>query len=159
MNKENTHKEKTFVRQDFLKNTISGIKKFIVAQVKLSAITFLIAAIGLDFIGISSPFLKAFFIALLDFIPVIGAGIVFVPWIVFDALWAGGNLWLYLTGLYLILLLARQAMEPFIVGQEIGLRPLYTFGLTLASVLAFGPIGVFIGPLAGIVIVAVKKSK
>jgi len=101
----------------------------------------------------------AFIISLIDMIPLLGAGIVIIPWGIFSYFWVNRDLGTGIIILYVVLTISRQFFEPKILGNQIGIRPLYTFLITLLGSTIFGPIGLFLGPLIAIIINAVIKSR
>ena len=135
--------------------TGKGIKGFIIAQLKLSLLTFILLCIGFVVIGIEWWGMKAFGIAIVDMIPVLGSGIIMLPWAIIRALMGDGDVAWKLGLLYAIILLVRQFAEPYLTGKQIGVRPLYTFLSTIVCVLIFGPIGALLGAVVAIIINAV----
>lgn len=135
--------------------TVKGIKGFIIAQLKLSLLTFILLCIGFVVIGIEWWGMKAFGIAIVDMIPVLGSGIIMLPWAIIRALMGDGDVAWKLGLLYAIILLVRQFAEPYLTGKQIGVRPLYTFLSTIVCVLIFGPIGALLGAVVAIIIKAV----
>ena len=103
------------------------------------------------------PPLVAFGISVLDILPVIGSGIVFVPWAVIC--WVTGNtvLGIQLALLYIGLVVLRQVLEPFVVGKHIGVRPLVTLVSSILGLFAFGAAGFIIGPVIAAVFNAVYR--
>ena len=90
--------------------------------------------------------------ALVDALPVLGAGLILWPYIVI-LLVAGqiGKAGVVLLA-YLGCLLIRQITEPRMIGSKVGMRPLYTIfsmyvGFRLFGIFGFllGPVGVLIG--------------
>lgn len=93
-------------------------------------ITFSELLVGLLVIGIENPLLIALTIAVVDVLPVLGAGTVLIPWGIVNIIFGNTKLGLSLLLLYVIILFVRQLIEPKIVGQQIGVHPLLTlFGM------------------------------
>ena len=141
--------------QEIINATGKGIKGYLKAGIKLSGISFLILCAGFLFFGIDFWFLKALGIAILDLIPVLGSGMVMIPWAIIHLLLGNTTLAWQIGLLYIILAIVRQVAEPFITGKEIGIRPLYTFAATVICILLFGPIGAVLGAVVAVVIKAV----
>lgn len=150
-------------KKDFLKqimnDTGKGIKGYMKAQVTLMIITFIILGIGLTIIDAKHPILISAGIAILDIIPVLGAGIVMIPWAIINFIIGNKDMGADLATLYVILVILRQFIEPKIVGKEIGVRPLYTFIATILGSIILGPIGIILGPLAAVIISSIMKTK
>lgn len=135
--------------------TGKGIKGFLIAQLKLSVLTFVLLCIGFVVIGIDWWGLKALGIAIVDMIPVLGSGIIMLPWAIIRALMGDGDVAWKIAVLYVVILLVRQFAEPYLTGKQIGVRPLYTFLSTIVCVLIFGPIGALLGAVVAIIIKAI----
>lgn len=145
--------------RNVMKDTSSGIKGYIKAQLKLIGITFLIIFIGLDMIDIAHPFLVSLGISILDMIPVLGIGIVLVPWSIISFVMGNTDLATKIAILFVIAVIVRQVLEPIIVGKHIGIRPLYTFVATLLGSIALGPIGIILGPAIAILIISIQNNR
>lgn len=151
---------------DYIKEVLNiagvGIKGYIKAQVKLFFITFLILSFGLYFIGIEKFILKAFGISIVDIFPIVGSGIIMIPWAISFFIKNSINTGFYIIILYITLVIIRQIIEPIILGDSIGLRPIYTLIATILGSMFLGPFGVILGPIIAIVlnsIYTVQKKK
>lgn len=148
---------------DYLREVLNmssiGIKGYIKAQIKLMIITFLILSIGLYFIGIDKFILKAFGIAIVDIFPVLGSGIVMIPWAISFFVRNSINTGVYIILLYISLVIIRQIIEPKILGDSIGLRPIYTLAATILGSLFLGPFGVILGPIVAIILNSIYTIK
>lgn len=140
--------------REFMYATGKGIKGFIIAQLKLALLTFVLLCIGFVIIGIDWWGIKAAGIAMVDVIPILGSGIVMIPWAIIRFLMGDGDVAWKLGLLYVILIIVRQFAEPYFTGKQIGVRPLYTFLSTVICIIAFGPIGALLGAVVAIVIKA-----
>lgn len=136
----------------FVKRTSGGIRAWIRAQIILFSMSLCMLMLGLYLLNIPFWGLKAFLIAFVDGLPLLGSGIVLVPWAILKLLVGQGMTALWLIVLYLILVITRQIVEPIIFGKSIGLKPIWTFLTTVICMLFWGPIGAVIGALAAIVI-------
>ncbi len=152
-------KDKKEILKQILKDTGKGVRGYFKAQLTLMIITFLTLAIGLNIIDIRFNILIALGIALVDMLPVFGSGIVMVPWSIISFISGNNELGKSLAILYVILLVSRQFIEPYILGRSIGVKPLYTFLVTIIGSIAFGPVGIIIGPLIAVVITSIFKAR
>lgn len=139
--------------KEYLERIKYSLKNYLKGLVILSLLNFVILAIGLKLIGINLWFLKAFAISIIDFLPVLGSGMIMIPWAIIRAITGSLTTGMYLAILYIILTLVRFVAEPIIIGKNVGLPPLMTILITLVSVLIFGPIGAI---LAGFFTVIIK---
>ncbi|MDK6805758.1 AI-2E family transporter [Aerococcus sp. UMB7834] len=130
-----------------LKRTFKNIWVFAWAQVKLLALVFVILGLGLHYLGIPWAWLLALVIALLDALPVIGSGIVFVPWILYQWLLGDTTLGFWLLGLYLVVALLKQALEPFFLGRDLALPVWVTLLVTIICTLVFNVMGIVVSAL------------
>ncbi|KAA6448630.1 sporulation integral membrane protein YtvI [Bacillus swezeyi] len=134
-----------------LKKALAG---FLKAQLALVAITMVLVLIGLLALKVNHALAIAFLIGVVDLLPYLGAGSVFVPWIVYLVLAKQLPLAIGLGILYIIVLLFRQVAEPKILSQSIGLHPLGTLIALFAGFKLFGFLGLIIGPVLLVVIQA-----
>ncbi len=142
-----------------MKDTGKGIKGYVKAQLKLIGITFLILFIGLDTFDVAHPFLISLGISILDMIPVLGIGIVLVPWSIISFIMGNTDLATKIAILFVIAVILRQILEPIIVGKHIGIRPLYTFIATLLGSIVLGPIGIILAPAIAILIISIQNNR
>ena len=135
-----------------IKDTGKGIKGYIKSQLILMLITFIILAISLTIIKAPMAILIALGISILDLLPIVGSGIIMIPWSIINFISGNNQMGIKLGIIYFVLIIIRQILEPRILGKEIGIRPLYTFLATILGSLILGPIGVILGPLIAVVI-------
>lgn len=152
-------KDKNSWINQILKDTSRGIRGYLKAQLTLMFITFIILTIGLNIMDIRFSILIALGIALLDILPAIGSGIVMVPWALISFFLGNGEVAKSLGILYVILLILRQILEPYILGKNIGIKPLYTFLATIIGGIILGPIGIVIGPLVAVIINSMIRAR
>lgn len=104
-------------------------------------ITFIEICVGLMIIGVQNAVLIAVIIALFDILPVVGSGMVLLPWTIIKLIQGD-----YLTGLglgilYVVVIVVRNIMEPKIIGNRVGLHPIVTLLAMVVGTYVFGPIG------------------
>ena len=84
--------------------------------------------------------------ALVDVLPVVGVGLIFVPWGIFSLI--SGNVFLG-AGLFImygVISVLRQIVEPHIVGGSIGVHPLLMLMAMYVGFRIFGIAGMIILP-------------
>lgn len=145
--------------KEILVKSIKGIKGYFKAELKLAALTFILLCIGFFIIGIDYWGIKALGVAVVDIIPILGSGIIMIPWALVHFLMGNTTIAWQLGLVYIIITVIRQIAEPFVTGREIGVRPLYTFISTIVCLLIFGPFGALIGAVVAIVIKAIYEVK
>lgn len=124
---------------------------YIRAYSLIIALTFVELFIGLSIIGTRYTFLISFLIAIIDILPVLGAGTVLVPWGIILLLFGNLRSGVCILVLYLIITVIRQMAEPKIVGNFLGLHPLCTLLAMYVGVQLCGIWGLFLFPVAFIV--------
>ena len=115
-------------------------------------ITFCELAIGLTLMRVEYSLLLAALISVVDIFPVIGTGTVLIPWGAIALLTGNVILGIGIFLLYILITVIRNVLEPRIVGRRIGLHPLVTLILMYLGLHLFGIPGMFILPLAFILL-------
>ena len=130
------------------KNYVTGtMGKCILSYCLIFGITFAELTAGLFLLGIKNAFAIAFIIAVLDILPVLGTGTVLIPWAVLA--FASGRIsaGVGVFGLYLVITVVRNLIEPKLVGKQMGLSPVIMLPCMLIGLKFFGIIGLFVVPL------------
>ena len=137
---------------------INAAVGFMRAQLILISLTTIIAIIGLLILGSNYALVAGLTAGILDLIPVIGPGMLFAPWIIYNFIAGNSSFALSLILLYIIITTVRQLSEAKIVGKNIGVHPLATLVAIYLGIQIFGLSGVFIGPAVVIVLRAVFRA-
>ena len=122
------------------------------------AITFGEIALGLTIIGIKNAAGIAIAIAIFDILPVVGSGLVLLPWAVFTLIKGDLVTGIGLAVLYVVVIIVRQIVEPKIVGDRVGLHPLVTLMSMVVGSYLFGGIGLLGLPITIALIHALNKQ-
>lgn len=120
---------------------------YLKAEFLLSVGVFFILLAGFLLMGQPYGLLLALGLAVMDFIPIIGAGTVMVPWAFIDLFTGSLPSAAALMAVWGVIALFRRVMEPKFVGDQTGLSPLLSLvsiyvGMKLAGVagMIFGPV-------------------
>lgn len=113
----------------------------------IMTITFIELSILLTLIGIKHSVLIALGIACFDILPVLGTGGIMIPWALIMLLQGDLVLGLELLGVYVVVTVVRNIIEPKIVGSQLGLHPVVTLCSMFIGVQLFGVIGLFGFPI------------
>ena len=110
------------------------------AQLKIEIWMYILLVIGLSILKVDYVLLIALAIALLDFFPFFGTGTIMVPWAVMKLLSSDYQMSIGLLIIWGVGQLARQIIQPKIVGDSIGVPPIPTllllfFGYKIGGVL------------------------
>ncbi|MER2293183.1 MAG: AI-2E family transporter [Aerococcus urinaeequi] len=137
-----------FWKQVFL-HTIQNIKLYVGAEAKLLLLTVIIYGVGFWVLDIHLAWLMAIGISLVALLPVIGAGVVFIPWILIEWLQGDTQVGWWLFAIYLGVELLTEILQPLLIGKDLKLPFWLPIVVTLMCTVAFNLFGVMV---AGIVI-------
>lgn len=127
-----------------MKGTLGKLLK---AYALIILITFTELFILLTLIGVKYSLIIAFFIALIDILPVLGTGTVLVPWGLILLLIGKTGKGIAILGAYAFITVLREIIEPKLVGKSIGIHPLAALAAMYAGLKIFGILGMFFLPL------------
>ena len=126
--------------------------KYIKAHLIMILMTFLMVYIGLVIIGYKYAALLAAIISVLDFLPAIGLGTVFIPWAIVLFVLGNSASAIKLLILYGVCERVNQVFRPRIIGSQLGIHPLATLIGLYVGFKFFGILGMFLSPLAVILV-------
>jgi predicted PurR-regulated permease PerM len=139
---------------DKVKNIfIRAIGGYLKAHLKIMFVVFGITVIPFALMGISYSGLLAVLIAVVDFLPFFGAGTILLPWAVYRILTGSYRYGIILLVLYIIILVVRQALEPKLIGDSIGVSPFQTLLFMLIGYRLAGMWGLLLGIPIGMIVV------
>lgn len=143
---------KIFTKALEIKNIIvENVLKLVKGYFILMVITFFVLLLGFFALGIKNAFILALIVSFIDLLPVLGTGTVLIPWGIILLLLGDGKGFFILL-LYLIAVLVRNFSEPKIIGDKIGIYPLFTLIFMFAGLKSIGFWGLILLPLTFIVI-------
>ncbi len=127
------------------------------SQIIIMTIVALICVLGLSLLHNDYAVLLGIGIAILDALPVIGSGMIFIPWA--SVMLMNGNIYAaaILITIYLICQILREVLEPKLIGNRIGIKPLYTLISMYIGLKLFSIIGFILGPIGLVIIITVYK--
>lgn len=144
------------------KTVFSDLKKalfgFIKAQATLISITTVIILIGLLILRVDYAITIALIAGIVDIIPYLGTGAIFVPWIIFEVISGEMSLAIGLGVLYIVVLVQRQIMEPKVLSSNIGLDPLATLISLFVGFKLIGFLGLIVGPVTLVIITTLHRA-
>jgi sporulation integral membrane protein YtvI len=136
----------------------SALIGFIRAETILLSVTAVVVIIGLLIIGNDYAFTLGMLTGLMDLLPVIGPGVIFIPWAIFvfvsSGIWAA----IKILAVYAVAAVIRQSLEPKIMSHNIGLHPLPTLISMYVGLNLLGAAGVIIGPTLIVIYEACRKA-
>ena len=118
------------------------------AQLILFGVNFAVITIGMIVAGLGwwSP-LIAVAVSLLDLLPVIGSGIVFVPWAIIALIAKNPHMAIVVGATYITMVVLRMILDPIITGKSVGLSPWITLAASVGGLILFGGAGMILGPV------------
>ncbi len=146
----------------FVWSVVEGVLSYIITFIKAQGMILLIISIlcstVLGIAGIPGGFFFGVLAGFLDMLPFIGTGIVLVPL----------SLWQLLNGQYVQMavclalygacIVARELLEPKLIGKRIGIAPVFMLLAVYAGMKLFGVGGIIKGPLALIVLCEIWRT-
>ena len=125
---------------------------YLKAEFLLSVGVFFILLAGFLLMGQPYGLLLALGLAVMDFIPIIGAGTVMVPWAFIDLFTGNLPSAAALMAVWGVIALFRRVMEPKFVGDQTGLSPLLSLVSIYVGMKLAGVAGMIFGPVALLVL-------
>lgn len=144
--------------QPFMRKLKGAGFAYIKAQVLLLFIIAALLCFGLLLMGNEYAVLLGIGIAIFDAFPVMGSGVVLIPWSLLCI--AGQDYYeaAILLTIFCIITFLREVLEPRLLGKEVGLKPLYILFSVYVGIQLFGIIGVVLGPISLTVLKAVDEE-
>lgn len=140
---------------DNLKFAVGGYLK---AQLKIMVVVYIILVVGFIILNIHFSFLLGLLIALLDFLPFFGTGTALIPWAIYQFFMGNYKLVVGLVILYAVTQLVRQLIQPKLVGDSMGLRPLLTLFLLYTGYKIGGVFGMIFAVPIGMIVINLYKA-
>ena len=105
------------------KHAVGG---YFLAQLKIMAVICVILFVGLSLLQVEYAIVLSILIGFLDFLPFFGTGTAFWPWSIYTLLTGDYMRALFLIIIYVITQVVHHLLQPKLVGDEVGLKPLPT---------------------------------
>lgn len=134
------------------KDLFNALFGYMRAALMMMMMTFTEVFVGLSIIRIEYALLLAFLIAIIDALPILGAGSILIPWSLYSFVTGDIQMGVSIMVLYLVVLIIRQTVEPKVVGQQIGVYPLLTLMAMYTGLKTIGFAGLILGPITFLLI-------
>lgn len=141
-----------------LKKLVCLIGGYIRAQIEIILVVSLICFVGFMLSGYDHPFIWGILTGLLDVLPFIGTGITLLPLTLLQLLMGKEISALILFFTFIISALARELLEPKLIGDRMGVFPIAILVSVYAGAKVFGTAGVIWGPLYMLVLYEIYKK-
>ena len=122
-------------------------RSWLTAQLKLSSVTFAIVLGGFFLLGVKQKLLMALVTALVDAVTLLGTGPILLPWALVSLLGGVPVRAVGLLGVYVTALITRSALEPRLLGRQLGLDPLAALAALYIGYRLWGFGGMILAPI------------
>ncbi len=136
----------------------SAVGGYFIAQFKIMAVVSNILFIGLALLRVEYAIVLAILIGFLDFLPFFGTGTAFIPWCIYTVLTGNYVRALILFAIYVITQVVRQLIQPKLVGDEVGLKPLPTLLLIYIGYQLGGFVWMILAVPLGIIVINMYQA-
>lgn len=130
-----------------LRQVRTALGGWLKAQLQLAGVCFLIVGTGLTLLGLPQSILWAVIIALVDSVPLLGTGVVLIPWALVSLIQGHQARALGLAAVCVTAMVSRSVLEPRILGRQLGLDPLVTLLALYAGYRLWGFGGMLLAPV------------
>lgn len=137
---------------------VRALGGYMKAQLKIEVWMYLLLVMGLWIMRVNYVWLIALGIAFLDFLPFFGTGTVMIPWAVIKMLNGDIRMAVGLLIVWGVGQLARQIIQPKIVGDSIGIPPLPTLFLLYLGYRFYGVIGMIVSVPVGLILYSMYQE-
>ena len=134
-------------------NLISKLWKWLKAQCILCGIDFAIIFTGFLITGVNNAFLAAVLIFMIDFLPVLGSGLVLIPWALIALAMGNYKIAIGVAVVYVLVLIVRNMLESHVLGAQINMNPFVTLLSIYVGYKFYGVFGMLLIPLLALTIV------
>ncbi len=127
---------------------VSSVRKILGSYILIMGLSFVELSIGFLLLRIPYAVGLALLVAIIDIMPILGTGLVLIPWALIAAVLGKYSMALGIGALYIIMLVVRNVVEPKLVGHQMGLHPVATLLSMFVGLQLFGILGLFGFPIA-----------
>lgn len=131
---------------------IKAVGGYFKAQLKIEVWMYILLFIGLSILRVEYAALIALGIAIMDFLPFFGTGTIMVPWAIIKILSSDYKMAIGLLIIWGVGQLARQVIQPKIVGDSIGVAPIPTLFLLYIGYRLSGVLGMIVAVPLGLIV-------
>ena len=148
---QHTHQRLVHFLKQVRDTALAAFGGYLRAEFLLSVVVFFILLVGFFVIGQPYGLLLALVLAVMDFIPIIGAGTVMVPWAVVDLFMGNYFHAVQLMVIWGAIALFRRVGEPKFVGDQTGLSPIASLISIYIGWRLAGVLGMILGPTIALI--------
>lgn len=141
-----------------LKTIRKALAGWLLAELKLAGIAFVIMLAGFWLLGIQNALVLSALITLVDAFPILGVGTVLAPWAMICLLQQEVARGIGLLAIYGVVWVSRSILEPKLVGKGLGLDPLVTLIAIYAGWKLWGILGMLLAPILALTVTQILKQ-
>ena len=129
------------------KQLFSSLCAYLKSSIILLFMTFIELFFGLFILRVKYPFIISLIIAIIDFLPILGAGLILIPWAIYCFISKNTMLGVGLFLLFLIVSVVRKMLEPKIMAKKMGAHPLALIASIYVGFKLIGGWGLILAPI------------
>jgi len=133
--------------QSSVAKVVKSIHGYIKAQLFLISVTAGICMVAFALLGIPYVLALGVLIAIFDLLPILGAGTLLIPMVVWYFLTSNPFTAIMLGLLYAVIVVVRQIIEPKVLSTNLGIHPIVAILSLFLGLQLFGPVGLILLPL------------
>lgn len=138
---------------------VSSIQKILISYIVIMLMSFCELSIGFLLLDVPYAVGLALLVAVIDIMPILGTGLVLIPWAIIAAVLRNFRMAVGVALLYIVMLAVRNVVEPKLVGKQMGLHPLVTLISMFLGLQLFGIAGLFGFPIALSLFIKLRASR
>ena len=136
---------------------ISALLGFIRAYLILITVTTVVSIVGFTIAKIRYAWILGIIAGILDLIPLVGPGLLYVPLIIFYLAVRQFHQAIVIAVLMAIQFFVRKGIEPKVLGSSLGIHPLSVLVSMYLGYRLLGAVGMFVGPLIAVILKVMVK--
>lgn len=140
-----------------LKLSDTGIA-YMKTQLILMSIIAIIITVGFTMLKNPYAVLIGIFVGIFDAFPVLGSGLILVPWTIVMILSKDFAAAAIIMTVFVLCQIVREVLEPRLLGNKIGIKPIYNMMAMYVGLQLFGVIGFLLGPLSLVIVKTILRE-
>ena len=132
--------------------------RYVKAQLILMIITFFELLVSFILLRVEGAVLISLIVALVDALPILGAGAILIPWAAFSILLGDAAFGVGLLIIWAVVTLVRNCIQAKLLGDQFGLHPLITLIAIYVGWCAAGVWGMMLFPMGALTIKQLSDS-
>ena len=129
------------------KSLFSSVSAYLKSSLILLFVTFFEVFLGLFILRVKYPFIISLIIAIIDFLPILGAGLILIPWGIYCLTVKNTLLGVGLILIFIVVTVVRKMLEPKIMAKKMGAHPLSIVASVYIGFKLFGGWGLILAPI------------